>query len=183
MSRENSTKLGAFALSLLLGVMANGQTAADATVVIVNLDGPAEGFNDPTPATPVGGNKGKTLGEQRRIAFQYAADIWGETLDSNVTIRIQAAFNPLSPGVLGQAGAISVARDFSGVGQHPGAEFPATWYGAALANKRAGVISTRPVTTSMPSSTATSISTLASTTRAGPFRTWWWCCCTNSGTV
>ena len=139
MSRENSTKLGALALSLMLGVMANGQAAADATIVIVNLDGPGEGFNDPTPATPVGGNKGKTLGAQRLIAFQRAADIWGETLDSNVTIRIQAAFNPLGVGILGSAGAISASRDFGGIGQFPGAEFPATWYGAALANKRAGI--------------------------------------------
>jgi hypothetical protein len=138
MSGETSTKLGALALSLILGITANGQAAADATIVIVNLDGPGEGFNDPTPATPVGGNKGKTLGQQRLIAFQHAADIWGDTLDSNVTIRIQAAFNPLGPGILGSAGAISVSRDFSGVGLHPGAEFPATWYGAALANKRAG---------------------------------------------
>src|SRR5688572_7347871 len=138
MSRENSTKLGALALSLMLGITASGQAAADATIVIVNLDGPAEGFNDPTRARPVGGNKGKTLGEQRLIAFQHAAAIWGQTLDSNVTIRIQAAFNPLGPGILGSAGAISVSRDFSGVGLHPGAEFPATWYGAALANKRAG---------------------------------------------
>jgi hypothetical protein len=139
MSRENSTKLSALALSLMLGVMANGQAAADATIVIVNLDGPGEGFNDPTPAGPVGGNKGKTLGQQRLIAFQRAADIWGETLDSSVTIRIQAAFNPLGPGILGSAGAISVSRDFSGIGLYPGAEFPATWYGAALANKRAGI--------------------------------------------
>ena len=139
MSREKSTKLGALALSLMLGVTASGQAAADANIVIVNLDGPGEGFNDPTPASPVGGNKGKTLGEQRLIAFERAAKIWGETLDSNVTIRVQAAFNPLGPGILGSAGAISVSRDFSGVGLHPGAEFPATWYGAALANKRAGV--------------------------------------------
>jgi PA domain len=139
MSKEISTKLGALALSLMLGVMASGQAAADATIVIVNLDGPGEGFNDPTRARPIGGNKGKTLGEQRLIAFQHAAAIWGQTLDSNVTIRIQAAFNPLGPGVLGSAGAISVSRDFSGIGNFPGAEFPATWYGAALANKRAGL--------------------------------------------
>ena len=139
MSRDNSTKLGALALSLTLGVMANGRAAADANIVIINLDGPGEGFNDPTPATPVGGNKGKTLGAQRLIAFQEAARIWGETLDSNVTIRIQAAFNPLAPGVLGSAGAISTSRDFAGVGKFPGAEFADTWYGAALANKRAGV--------------------------------------------
>jgi hypothetical protein len=87
----------------------------------------------------VGGNKGKTLGAQRLIAFQHAATIWGATLDSNVTIRVQAAFNPLAPGVLGSAGAISASRDFAGVGNFPGAEFADTWYGAALANKRAGV--------------------------------------------
>jgi hypothetical protein len=139
MSRGNFTKLGALALSLMLGVTVHGTAAADANIVIVNLDGPGEGFNDPTPANPVGGNKGKTLGAQRLIAFQHAAEIWGETLDSNVTIRIQAAFNVLGAGVLGSAGAISASRDFAGVGQFPGAEFPDTWYGAALANKRAGV--------------------------------------------
>src|ERR671910_2678341 len=136
MSKESSMKLGALALSLMLGVMANGQATADATIVIVNLDGPGEGFNDPTRARPVGGNKGRTLGAQRLIAFQHAATIWGETLDSNVTIRIQAAFNPLAPGVLGSAGAVSASRDFAGIGQFPGAEFADTWYGAALANKR-----------------------------------------------
>jgi hypothetical protein len=139
MRNHDSTKLGALALSLALGAVAAGQAAADANIIIVNLDGPGEGFNDPTPATPVGGNKGKTLGAQRLIAFQHAAKIWGETLDSNVTIRIQAAFNQLAPNVLGSAGAISASRDFVGVGQFPGAEFADTWYGAALANKRAGV--------------------------------------------
>jgi hypothetical protein len=139
MNNGNFSKLGALALSLTLGLVASGPAAADANIVIVNLDGPGEGFNDPTPATPVGGNKGRTLGAQRLIAFEHAAKIWGETLDSNVTIRVQAAFNPLAPGVLGSAGAISVSRDFQGVGQFPGAEFADTWYGAALANKRAGV--------------------------------------------
>src|SRR5262245_45423281 len=139
MSRDIFTKLGALALSLMAGMMASGQAAANANIVIINLDGPGEGFNDPTPAKKVGGNKGTTLGAQRLNAFQFAAEIWGATLDSNVTIRIQAAFNPLAPNVLGSAGAISASRDFSGVGQFPGAEFPDTWYGAALANKRAGV--------------------------------------------
>ena len=139
MKLADFTKLGSLSLCLALGVLGNGAAMADANIVIVNLDGPGEGFNDPTPASPIGGNKGKTLGAQRMIAFQEAAKIWGRTLDSNVTIRIQAAFNPLAPGVLGSAGAISTSRDFSGVGKFPGAEFPDTWYGAALANKRAGV--------------------------------------------
>ncbi len=69
---------------------------ASATIVILNADGPGEGFNDPTPAAPVGGNTGTTLGQQRLIAFQHAADIWGAELDTNQTIVIQAAFNPLA---------------------------------------------------------------------------------------
>jgi PA domain len=138
--RKNIVNGKTLALFAMIVVLSCANTAfGTATIVIVNLDGPNEGFNDPTPAAPVGGNPGTTLGQQRLIAFQHAADIWGATLDSNVTIRIQAAFNPLAPGVLGSAGAISVVRDFGGVGLFPGAEFPATWYGVALANKRAGV--------------------------------------------
>jgi hypothetical protein len=124
--------------AMIVVLTCSSSAFASATIVIVNLDGPGEGFNDPTPAAPVGGNMGTTLGQQRLIAFQHAADIWGATLDSNVEIRIQAAFNPLGPGVLGSAGATFVFRDFGGVGLFPGAEFPATWYGSALADKRAG---------------------------------------------
>lgn len=107
-----------------------------ARFVIVNVDAPGEGFNDPTPAEPVGGNPGTTIGEQRLIAFQFAADLWGATLDSNVEIRVQASFDPLActanSAALGAAGPLQVFRDF------PGAEFPRTWYPVALANKRAG---------------------------------------------
>src|SRR5262245_51159391 len=114
---------------------------AAATIVVVNNDGPGEGFNDPTPAAPVGGNSGTTRGAQRLIAFQHAADLWGATLDSPVTIVVRAAFDPLGPGILGSAGPTAVFSDFPGLGAgfYPGAEFPATWYGSALADKRAGV--------------------------------------------
>jgi hypothetical protein len=107
-----------------------------ATIVIVNTDGPGEGFNDPTPAAPVGGNPGTTLGQQRLNAFQKAADIWGAKLNSNVTIYIQAAFNPLActptAATLGAAGAIQIFANF------PGRELDNTWYHVALANKLAG---------------------------------------------
>jgi hypothetical protein len=33
---------------------------ASAHITVVNVDGPNEGFNDPTPAAPVGGNPGTT---------------------------------------------------------------------------------------------------------------------------
>ncbi|RMF20920.1 MAG: peptidase, partial [Deltaproteobacteria bacterium] len=62
------------------------QSALAVTINVVNNDGPGEGFNDATPVTPVGGNSGTTLGEQRLLAFQYAADLWGSRIDSNVTL-------------------------------------------------------------------------------------------------
>ena len=100
---------------------------ARATIQIINLDGPGEGFNDTTPVAPVGGNPATTLGAQRLFAFNYAASLWAQQLDSNVTIRIQAAFNPLRASVLGRARTIQIFRDFTPVGLYPGPQFPATW--------------------------------------------------------
>ena len=108
-----------------------------ATLNIINNDGAGEGFNDPAAFTPEGGNSGTTLGQARLNLFNQAAQIWGAFLDTTVPIDINAQFNPLSPcstsgGVLGSAGTTQIYRDFTG------AEFPATWYSVALANKRSG---------------------------------------------
>ena len=108
-----------------------------ATITIVNGNAPGVGFNDPTPATPVGGNNGTTLGQQRLNAFQYAANVWGATLDSKVEIKILATFEPLtcnaSSAVLGSAGTIYIEANFDG------AQFQNTWYHEALADKLSGV--------------------------------------------
>jgi hypothetical protein len=124
------------AAAVALSCFALGAQAA-ATLVIVNLNAPGEGFNDPTPAAPVGGNTGTTVGQQRLIAFQHAADIWGATLTSTVPIRVGASFEPLSctatSAVLGSAGAEEIFRDF------PGAPHAAAWYPGALASKLTGV--------------------------------------------
>ena len=81
---------------------------ANATLVVVNGDGPNTGFNENTPAAPVGGNSGTTVGEQRLIVFQKAAAIWGEALDSEVPITILASWANLecnnTGAVLGSAG-------------------------------------------------------------------------------
>lgn len=117
-------------------VLVGATAAGAATIVIVNIDGAGEGFNDPTPAAPVGGNPGTTVGQQRLNVFQYAADIWGGLLPSTVTIRVRAKFDPqycdATSAVLGSAGPVTVYRDF------PGAELASTWYHVALANKLAG---------------------------------------------
>ncbi|CAN5249714.1 hypothetical protein BH20ACI2_BH20ACI2_11560 [soil metagenome] len=109
-----------------------------ASILIVNGDGPSEGFNDLTVVAPEGGNPGTTLGQQRKNLFNFAAGIWGSFLDSTVPISVNAKFDPLSPcsssgGVLGSAGPASISRDFAG------AEHAATWYPVALRNKIVGV--------------------------------------------
>jgi MYXO-CTERM domain-containing protein len=82
------------------------------TIVVVDTDG--VGFNDPTPATPVAGNTGTTVGEQRLNVFQAAADAWGRILDSPVPIVVEASFAPLDcingMAVEGQAAPYSVGN-------------------------------------------------------------------------
>src|SRR5712671_6545377 len=132
--RPRSLVLGA-ALAALFYMAPMAAHAAN--FVLINLDSAGEGFNDTTPAAPVGGNPGTTLGEQRLNVFRTACNIWGTILPSTVTIRVQASFDPLTPcdatgGVLGSAGAISMLSDFAG------APIANTWYSIALANKLAG---------------------------------------------
>jgi hypothetical protein len=129
-------------LLLLAGLLLAAPAFGQATVTIVNGNAAGVGFNDPTPAVPVGGNSGTTLGEQRLIAFQAAASIWGKELASNVEIKILATFEPLSctatSATLGSAGTIFIFSDFPSNPPFPGPEFPFTWYHSALAKKRAG---------------------------------------------
>src|SRR5512137_840602 len=88
--------------------------AAQATIVIINNNAAGVGFNDPTPAAPIGGNPGTTLGEQRLFAFEHAAGIWASALTSTVTITVGASFEPLSctatSAVLGSAGPTEIWR-------------------------------------------------------------------------
>lgn len=128
--------------TLALSCCAATFAQAAATITIVNSNAPGVGFNDPTPAAPVGGNSGTTLGQQRLIAFQHAADLWGATLTSAVPIRVDAAFVPLTctsnSAVLGSAGAYEIWSDFDN------APRPGTWYPSALAGKLAGADVTTP---------------------------------------
>ncbi|HEX8501406.1 MAG TPA: PA domain-containing protein [Pyrinomonadaceae bacterium] len=125
----------AFALTVLLA--ASQEAFGAATIVILNNDAANAGFNDPTPAAPVGNNTGTTLGQQRLNAFQFAANVWGATLNSSVTITIRASWAPLecsaNSAVLGSAGAVGITR-------FEGAPFAVdnTWYPAALANALRG---------------------------------------------
>lgn len=114
-----------------------GTSAHAARFSLINADDPGIGYNDPTPATPVGQNPGTTVGEQRRIAISFVAGIWGRALGGNDTIEVVASFAPqecdATNGVLASAGPWTINRDFDN------ARFANTWYAAALANRLAKV--------------------------------------------
>lgn len=121
------------------GLLAFGASASAAKIEIINIDPPNTGFNDPTPAAPVGGNTGTTLGQQRLQAYQRALDLWGSVLKSKVTVFVVGSFGPFEAtacnaagGVLARAGAIQIFANF------PNAPKADTWYGVALANSLAG---------------------------------------------
>lgn len=109
-----------------------------AEVIVWNGDLPGIGFNDPTPATPVGGNPGVTRGQQALNVFQRAADAWGKRLESDQTINVIATFSPLNctstTATLGAAGANWVFSDAPAAAGGKGMT-PGTWYHAALAEK------------------------------------------------
>ena len=98
----------------LTASLAGAVAPADAAdIQLINLDiGTGLGLDDPSPRRPVGGNPGRTLGEQRQIAYQFAADLWGAVLQSNVPVNVTATFQPLActptGGTLGSAGATQV---------------------------------------------------------------------------
>ena len=103
-------------LQLLTAVVAAGLCAASAQAAIitpVNQDPAGKGLNDTTARAPEGGNPGVSVGEQRRIVYQYAADLWGAVLQSNVETFVGASFQDLActatGGTLGSAGASWVA--------------------------------------------------------------------------
>ena len=131
MRSEPLVRAGAIAVALLLASSANATT-----ITVVNADAAGAGFNDPSPRTPIGGNSGTTLGQQRLNVFQFAASFWAARINSPVEIFVRAKFTALacSPtsAVLGSAGTKTVHSDFTG------APRSATWYPASLANKLAG---------------------------------------------
>ena len=126
--------LGAVAVVAMavLGINAGMAT----TITIHNTNAAGVGFNDITPAVPVAGNLGVTLGQQRLNVFQQAANQWAALLNSNVTIIVDASMVPLSctstTAVLGSAGPVDAIANF------PNAPRANTAYNIAEANALAG---------------------------------------------
>lgn len=133
-SLRGRTLLPACVLAGVFALLATPSSAV--TITVFNADGFQEGFNDPTPRAPVGGNPGTTLGAQRLFVYQYAASVWGMRLDGSVPIVVKASFDPLGgtsvSAVLGSARPTSVERDF------PDAPSVLTWYVASLVHQLTG---------------------------------------------
>jgi hypothetical protein len=93
----------ALAISLSCGI------AQAADLQLFNADPANVGLNDPTPAAPVGGNTGTTIGAQRQFVYRHALSTWGSVLGSNAPVVVSAKFAPLTctatSAVLGSAGA------------------------------------------------------------------------------
>ena len=90
---------------------------------------------------------------QAEAAFQFAVDIWSNSIESTIPIRVGAQFGPLDPGVLGGAGPNGYFS-LSGPGIPPNTAFP-----RALAEKLTG-----EETTEGPSPTSIDITATFSST-------------------
>ncbi|PVZ69710.1 Ig-like domain-containing protein [Pelagibaculum spongiae] len=95
------------------------------------------GFTDSTAVSPVGGNSGTTIGQQRLKVFEKAAEMWASNLGVKIDVVVDARFEPQScsssQAVLGSASAVNVFADF------PNAPLASTYYHSALANTLAGI--------------------------------------------
>lgn len=127
--------------ALLAAGLCGAMSVSAAEIKIVNQDvGTGQGFDDHTPAVPVGGNPGTTFGQQAFNVFLFAADIHGAYLQSNVTIINNATFEPLAcdatGGVLGSSGPLSVFF-FDAGPTLPAGAIPLTWYAGPTADRLA----------------------------------------------
>lgn len=135
MNKSFSFRRALTTLTLCATALSAGNALA-AELFVVNFDPPGQGLNDPTPATPLGGNPGTTIGQQRQVAYRFAAELWGNVLESDATIFVGASFADQfctpTGAVLGSAGTTFVFSNFAG------AQAADTWYPSALADALAG---------------------------------------------
>lgn len=103
------------------------------------------GWNATEARTPIGGNTGTTLGEQRRLAAQEAARQLTLQLSPRVPVRVQACWEDLGDAsgdrfTLAKAGPTYLFLDDIGLSglNLPSLERSFTWYSAAAAAQQIG---------------------------------------------
>ena len=104
-------------------------------------------WNDSTPRSPVGGNNGTTLGQQRRNAMLEAARLLSEELKPTVPIRLRACWDDLGSGTsltLAQASSTYIFLDDTGIGSHmPFLDERFTYFSTPAAARQAGTSTCR----------------------------------------
>jgi hypothetical protein len=123
-----------FLLPLLLAA-----SASAVPIEVTYRDAANTGFFDTTATSPVGSNNGTTLGEQRRIAFEYAASRWAAQIAGNVPVKISAGWSTTAPAngsiTLANAGPVNYFRNGSAVTGLPRNN---TYYPSALVDQMVG---------------------------------------------
>lgn len=120
----------------LLALSALAMPAAGAKFIIQY----GEGFADNTQRSPVGDNIGTTVGEQRRVALRYAADLLGDKIvgardvnGDDIPIVVQASFEAMnSCNTLATSGPTQFA--WFETGKEPQGALANIHYPIALAN-------------------------------------------------
>ena len=89
---------------LLLAVLGwcAASTVSAATITIQVMDAAGEGFNDPAPFTPIGGNNATTLGQARLNVFTEAARLWGQLINSPQTIFVETSWGGFKASGIGR---------------------------------------------------------------------------------
>jgi hypothetical protein len=138
-SFSGAAALAAVTLAPCLGLV----SPARAAVLSRSLDDSAgSGFFDATPAAPVGGNPGTTVGQQRINVLDRALEVFARRLQSTQTIRVFVSFSgdgltcTATAAVLGGAAADHGLR-YSGPAGNPHPR-PGVVYHAALFDRLAG---------------------------------------------
>ena len=110
-------------LLFLLGVFSGVPNSVAITFEPLYVDAPGTGFYDRTPLTATektrllaDGNVAQTLGEARRNAFEAVLDVFELWFIGNSTVRVEASFENLEPGVLAVAGPGDLVYGLSDLG-------------------------------------------------------------------
>jgi hypothetical protein len=98
-------------------------------------------WNDSTPATPIGGNGGTTVGQQRRNALLHAAELLADELRPPVEITVRACWKALG-GTSTRAVLANAAPTYVLLDEYdspmPWLPLKHTWYAIAAASRLGG---------------------------------------------
>ncbi|MDB6017563.1 MAG: hypothetical protein JWR19_2052, partial [Pedosphaera sp.] len=99
---------------LLVTLLLTAVRSYGVPMAITYTDAAGTGFFDNTARTPIGGNTGTTLGQQRRNVLEAVANRWGQTLEGNQTIQIQAHWLGQGSSILASASPLGFSFNFAG---------------------------------------------------------------------